>query len=179
MPVLKTVVDPETKEHFQKISKTRGLSESELLRSVILEITSKVATNNQIIQPPKIDNIELERITVRLPRFLMEAIKQRGKLKGMAASRWIAALVQTNLTGNPVMTDKEITVLQSSNRELAAIGRNINQIAKALNEAFYETDRVQLDTLISLRQSINENRSAIQSLVRASQQAWETKNGTN
>jgi hypothetical protein len=40
------------------------------------------------------------------------------------------------------MTDQELAVLQASDRELAAIGRNINQIAKALNEAFHETERV-------------------------------------
>jgi hypothetical protein len=87
--------------------------------------------------------------------------------------------VQTNLTGKPVMTDKELAVLQASNRELAAIGRNINQIAKALNEAFHETERVRVDTLAALSQSITENRSAIRSLVRASQQAWEAENGVD
>ncbi len=176
MPVLKTLVETETKTRFRNLAKTRGLSESELLRSVVLVVTDQDVAADQPIKP-EAENSELERMTVRLPGFLMEAAKQRGKAKGMAASRWVAALVQANLTGKPVMTDKELAELQASNRELAAIGRNINQIAKALNEAFHETERVRLDTLAVLSQSISENRAAIRSLVRASQQAWEAENG--
>ena len=178
MPVLKTLVETETKTRFRNLAKTRGLSESELLRSVVLVVTGQDADADQPINS-EAENTELERMTVRLPGFLMDAAKQRGKAKGMVASRWVAALVQTNLTGKPVMTDKELAELQASNRELAAIGRNINQIAKALNEAFHETERVRLDTLAALSQSINENRSAIRSLVRASQQAWEAENGAD
>jgi hypothetical protein len=178
MPVLKTLVETETKTRFRNLAKTRGLSESELLRSVILVVTGQETDADQPIKP-EAENRELERMTVRLPGFLMDAAKQRGKSKGMAASRWVAALVQANLTGKPVMTDKELAVLQASNRELAAIGRNINQIAKALNEAFHETERVRLDTLAALSQSISENRAAIHSLVRASQQAWEADNGVD
>jgi len=177
MPVLKTLVETETKTRFRNLAKTRGLSESELLRSVVLVVTGQDASDQPI--KPEAENSELERMTVRLPGFLMDAAKQRGKAKGMAASRWVAALVQANLTGKPVMTDKELAVLQASNRELAAIGRNINQIAKALNEAFHETERVRLDTLADLSQSITENRAAIRSLVRASQQAWEAENGVD
>jgi hypothetical protein len=178
MPVLKTLVETETKTRFRNLAKTRGLSESELLRSVVLVVTGQDNAADQPIKP-ETDNSELERMTVRLPGFLMDAAKQRGKAKGMAASRWVAALVQANLTGTPVMTDNELAVLQASNRELAAIGRNINQIAKALNEAFHETERVRLDTLAALSHSITENRVAIRSLVKASQQAWEAENGVD
>ena len=72
------------------------------------------------------------------------------------------------------MDDTELQGLRTSNRELAAIGRNLNQIAKALNEAFHETERVRLDRLAELSRAIEGNRMAIQSLVRASQNTWET-----
>jgi len=126
--------------------------------SYVLVVTGQDTADQPI--KPEAENIELERMTVRLPGFLMEVAKQRSKAKGTAASRLVAVLVQANLTGTPVMTDKELAVLQASNRELAAIGRNINQIAKALNEAFHETERVRLDTLAALSQSITENRTA-------------------
>lgn len=93
----------------------------------------------------------------------------------MTPSRWAASLIQSNLTGQPVMTKVELAELQTSSRELAAIGRNINQIAKALNEAFYETERVRLDTLAELSKAVAENRSAIRALVRASRNAWGDK----
>jgi iron-sulfur cluster repair protein YtfE (RIC family) len=90
----------------------------------------------------------------------------------MAPSRLVAALVQSNLMRAPVMSAAEIAALQESNRELAAIGRNVNQIAKAINEAFHHTERVRLDKLVELAQAIQENRATIRALVRASQNAW-------
>jgi hypothetical protein len=69
-----------------------------------------------------------------------------------------------------------LNALHASTRELAALGRNINQIARALNAAFYEKDRVKLAQLDALRQLIDRNRAAIRNLVRASQQAWSVNN---
>jgi hypothetical protein len=106
---------------------------------------------------------------VRLAAFLLEDVKKRAKARGMAPSRWIASLVQSNVTRLPVLTEDELAAVLAANRELAAIGRNINQIARTLNETFHETERVRLDTLADV---IADNRQAIRELVRASKQAW-------
>lgn len=174
MPVLKTLVENETKISFRSIAKGKGISESELLRAVVFSLVAQDIRTDQPITPDP-ENAETERITVRMPRFIREAAKERAKSKGMAPSRWIAALVQSHLTGQPVMTKPDLSELQASNRELAAIGRNINQIAKALNEAFYETERVRLDKLAELKTAIAENRAMIRALIRASQNAWEAE----
>ena len=84
----------------------------------------------------------------------MQAAKQNAKTKSMAISRWVSALVQ------------------ASNRELTAIGRNINQIAKVLNESFYRVEQVKMETLNELIQVINTNQAAIRALIRVSQNHW-------
>jgi hypothetical protein len=98
---------------------------------------------------------------------------------GFAPSRWIAALVQSNLTRQPVLTDAELQAVLESNRELAALGRNLNQVAKALNEAFHETDRVRFDLIQELADEVRMNRNAIRSLVRASRDVWSGTDGTH
>jgi len=102
----------------------------------------------------------------------VDGVKARAKIKGMAPSRWLASLTQSNLMRHPVMTDDELTTLRATNRELAAISRNINQIARALNNHLYETERVKIEKLEELRQLIIANRDAIHALVRMSQQSW-------
>jgi len=171
MPVVKTLIDAETKTRFRRMAKARGLSESELLRAAVLVVTGQDSGPDQPIEPDP-ENADTERMTVRMPGFLMDAAKNRAKGKGMAPSRWVTALVQSHLTGQPVMTDAELAGLQASSRELAAIGRNINQIAKAINEAFHETERVRLDKLAELSRATIDNRAAIRALVRASRNAW-------
>jgi hypothetical protein len=172
MPVLKTLVDLETKKRFRSIAKAQGLSESELLRAVALVVTGQDNSDEPLVEPSA-EKSDINRMMIRLASFLMDAVDARAKTKGMAPSRWVAALVQSHLTGQPVMTDDELTALKASNRELAAIGRNINQIAKVLNETFHETERVKLDKLAELNQTIEKNRAAIRTLVRASQNSWE------
>ena len=147
------------------------MTESELLRAlVVAEIGNdladeKPAESNQ-------EKTETERITVRMPGFMLQAAKEKGKGKGMATSRWIAALVQSNIAKNPVMTDQELITIKATIRELTAIGRNINQMARALNESKNNTDKVKLTTLALLGESMKRNISAVRELVRASQQVW-------
>ena len=167
LETIRARVEPDIKLRFSELAKQQGLSESELLRSIVLDLTNQ---GTPAVQSIKIDteHLELERLSIRLPRFLMQAAKQNAKTKGMAISRWVSALVQANLTGQPIMTTEEIIVLQASNRELTAIGRNINQIAKVLNESFYRVEQVKMETLNELMQVINTNQAAIRALIRVS-----------
>ena len=105
----------------------------------------------------------------------MQAAKEKGKSKGMATSRWIAALVQSSLMQKPVMADQELNELRANIRELNAIGRNINQMARALNESKNNTDKVKLDNLDLLRNYLDRNIAFVRGLVRASQQVWEAE----
>lgn len=173
MAVLKTLVDDDVKTAFRNKAKALRLSESEFLRVVVLAVVDKDNIDDQPVEPVA-TNVESDRMTIRMPRFLKEAIKKRAKPKGMVPSRWVTALVQSNLIGEPVMTDAELLVLRASNRELVAIGRNINQIAKSLNRDFYETEQVRLDKLDELSRTIAATRNAVRALVKASQSAWES-----
>lgn len=171
MAYLTTRIDSEIKAAFRKLAMKKGMKESELLRQLILSQLGE--TPLEKIAEPDSKKLDLERMTVRMPLFLLEAVEASAKIRGMVPSRWITALVQSNLMGQPVMTDAELLELKASNRELAAIGRNINQIARAINNAFYETERLRLNKLSEISQAISENREAIRALVKASQNAWE------
>ncbi len=174
MPTIIARIEPDTKTRFQALAKARRLTQSELLRAIVLSVTGQNTLAEQPIMPEP-ENADLDRLTVRLPRGLKKAVASKAKSTGMTSSRWVAALIQSNLTANPVMTGAEIEALQASTRELAAIGRNINQIARVLNDAFYETEKVRLDKLEELNKAITENRDAIRDLVRASNGVWGVK----
>lgn len=175
MPVLKTLVETETKARFRRKAKSRGLTESELLRSIVLaSIAPKENADKQIEPGLASQPVKTGRMTIRMPGYLVEATKAKAKAKGMTPSRYIAAMVQSNYTGKPVLSDDELTALRINSRELVAIGRNINQIARALNASFHEKDLVQLDALADLGQMIERNRAVILRFINASQNAWET-----
>jgi len=162
---------PEDKAKFQRVAKAGKMKESELLRSMI-QVVLDESEQPKTSEPEQQEEAEPQRIMLRLPAFLMTATKKAAKAKWMVPGRYVSALVQSNLMADPVMTEAEVLALQASNRELAAIGRNLNQIAKALNESFYETDRLKMETLKELTQAIKSNQQEIRALVRATKRGW-------
>ncbi|WP_107329151.1 plasmid mobilization relaxosome protein MobC [Metapseudomonas otitidis] len=171
---LKARVETPVKEAFNKRAAALHLKPSELLQQLVLQEIQKgqSAANNQGGDPVPEEGNDLVRITVRIPSFAMRAVHARAKGRGMAASRWIASLVQSNVSKAPVMNEKELRVLRESNRELAAVGRNVNQIARHLNAALYQADRVSLDALSKLPAAVSATRRAISALVKASKLGW-------
>ena len=110
MPMLRARVDEDLKSLFLKKAEALNLSESELLRKVLLEFFAHAKNTDEVEDvlravEPDAENAENEKMTIRLPRFLVDAAKDKAKAKGMATSRWIAALVQSNIAKNPVMAD--------------------------------------------------------------------------
>lgn len=73
------------------------------------------------------------RIEVRLPKPELEQLINLSAQSHMTPNAFIAMLMQGYLSGDPVMTTKEVEALYQSNQQLLAIGRNLNQIARALN----------------------------------------------
>jgi predicted DNA binding CopG/RHH family protein len=177
MPILRARVDEELKSLFLHKAEALNLSESELLRKLVLEFFAQEKNKDKVEDvltavEPDAENAVNEKMTIRLPRFLVDAAKDKAKAKGMATSRWIAALVQSSLMQKPVMVDPELSELRANIRELNAIGRNINQMARVLNESKNNTDKVKLDNLDLLRNYLDRNIAFVRGLVRASQQAW-------
>lgn len=177
---IKARVSVEQRERFQRVAASRGQTESELLREMVL-VVSNPEGQVDTPAPSAPEGIEADRMTVRLPGFIKEAAGERARLKGMTPSRWASSLIQANVTGTPVLSVDELAAVQASTRELAAIGRNINQIARAMNEAFMaksmgeaidQADRLRLDVMEELRKGIETNRAQIRALVRATQNAW-------
>lgn len=164
-------VDDDVKKAFELRARKSGVKASELLRQLVLrELGVHVDDDSPLVVNEV--SAKVERLTVRIPNFVLARAAERGKLKGMPVSRWITALVQSNITRQPVMTDKEINVLRAVNRELSAIGRNVNQVARHLNAALDYGSRVDLDALGRLPVSINNTRKAIHLLIKTSKQSW-------
>ncbi|HEX8978106.1 MAG TPA: plasmid mobilization relaxosome protein MobC, partial [Parasulfuritortus sp.] len=170
MAILKATVSEDIKLRFRSIAKARGMSEAELMRAVINIVIGEDGSS----QPIEVDKekLDLARITVRMPSYVIAGAQKRAHAQGMATSRWIASLVQTNLTLQPVMTNHELTALRFSIRELAAVGRNINQITRAINQGSYVANGELQEALIEVGQAIDAHEKAMRELVSRSLLGW-------
>lgn len=172
---IKVRVDDATRDHFRQLARNVGKKESELLRELIcLAIESKTEDSRDV--PVRIkaepEAARMRRTTVWMPGFILDAAKSRAKSRGMMTGRWIAFLLQSHLLQMPVMAGDELRALGDCNYELAAIGRNLNQIARVLNADQTETNRLKRNLIIALQSSISETQQTIRKLVRASNNTW-------
>lgn len=167
---IKTRVTDDIKANFIKLAENHGLTESELLRLII---TNALSNQEPQITPKEKDvDIEITELKIRLPKFLIEQAKAKAKTQGMATTRWIKSLVQSNLIQPPVLIDSAIMALKESDRELAAVGNNLNQIARRLNESVFKVELVRIEKLEEVRCEVKSVRSAIDELIIVSRNGW-------
>lgn len=170
--VLSVRIDEHLKKSLERVSSGIDTTESELVRFFVLEGLNLHKLELSPKQQSTDERVDLIYTPILLPYYIKELAKQRSRSKGMRLGRWIAALVQSNILGKAVVVNEEIIALRESNRNLLAIGRNLNQIAKALNENFYEVDRVKIEILSELKRAIQEDHERIDELLAAAQKSW-------
>ena len=95
----------------------------------------------------------------------------------MSLSRWIACLIQTHVYQPPVLTTPELKLLNESNRQIRAIGVNINQIAKSFNSL--DIDIRKLKDFYLVERLIKENIEIIDKLMRAANRSWGVGRGSD
>lgn len=74
-----------------------------------------------------------QQINIRLTPAQADELKKRAKAENKTPTTWVRWLAQSNLGKEPVYTDKDRVQLRSTSEQLSRVGRNINQIAKAMN----------------------------------------------
>ena len=179
-PIVRVRVKPELHRRFKAACQAQGLSTSELMkRAIQRELDTFDDSSGTVAAAPVpvaglVDEkaAATRQLTVRLTAYVRDAATERAQAQDLYLSPWIANLVQSQVSATPVHTDDELQILDASNGELAALGRNINRIARALNEAYFEPERVRLDHLSELSEQIERTQQAILGLVRARRNAW-------
>jgi metal-responsive CopG/Arc/MetJ family transcriptional regulator len=176
MIIKATISDEENRKFAKALSNSKHRSKSSFLRFILnqyLENHVDQKLPNEFIPANKDDLVE-ERFTIRIYKFLKDGADKRAKSYGIKRSQWIRNLIQANLTKKPVLLEASINELRTANRELAAIGRNINQQTKILNRSIELDfrDQVSHQHLIELKAEIEKNRVVINQLVKVSNGVW-------
>jgi predicted transcriptional regulator len=125
-------VSPETKARLRTLAEQRQLSESALLKR-LLELTLDG------VAEPKLDNLGGARRVARAARLYLRLrpddqllLAERAAARGMAAATYVSVLVRAHLRCLTPLPKDELVAFRRSIAELGAIGRNLNQIARAV-----------------------------------------------
>ncbi|WP_117273191.1 plasmid mobilization relaxosome protein MobC [Klebsiella pneumoniae] len=72
----------------------------------------------------------------------------------------------------PVLTDEEVNTVRESCRQLGAIGRNLNQVARALNIEFRESDKLKQEAIEKLAERIDQHLDHVSELFDKTWSRW-------
>lgn len=169
---LRVRVEPELRAKLKSLAASRGLNESALMRALVMEATGREANFDEPQIPSTADDLQRVGTKVYLPRHVLLAGRRRAKDMGMSFTQWFSALLQSHLTQIPVLEKPELQTLESCDRQLAAIGRNLNQIARRLNTVPDGIQPKEREQFAVLRAALDEQRAAIDVLIRASHNKW-------
>jgi hypothetical protein len=116
------------------------------------------------------DESPKSRMEIRLTASERQALTRRAEEEGMTAQQWLIGLVRSNLARRPQFGMHELNALGESNYQLLAIGRNLNQIAKHLNEGLPE--QVTPAILEKLRAKIRAHVDIVSKVMRGNLERW-------
>ena len=152
-----TAVTGSEKLAFQSFCMKRQISPSAMLRLML----SKVCPGE--VEPGESPEKALNEKSLHLRLHPKEAIEIRkmAKQEGTTGPGWVRKLVRAALFRAPQFSPEEMNALRESNRELAAIGRNLNQIAHHLNIHPDATDRANAELLGALSDEIRRHRAQV------------------
>lgn len=164
-------VSPEIKTRIKALASHRQLSESALLK-IMLE-----ATLNSMKEPQLADSAQRPpiargaRLYVRLRPDDQLLLAERAAARRMAAATYVAVLVRAHLRQLAPLPKDELLALNRSVAALGAIGRNLNQIARAAHQsaAVAEPGRSDLLTMLKVCEAM---RNHIKQLLMENAASW-------
>src|SRR3984957_2729807 len=183
---LKAHVSPEIKLRAKAVAEREFLSEAAWLKRLVLrEIRACDSGTGDARQPCRADSISRPStqargtdscgnpILVRLrgeDRLLLDA---RAEARGMRPATYISVLIRSHLRRLAPLPKAELPACKRSIGELASIGRNINQIAKAVNEGGRApaSVREEFRAMLKICEALRDNTKA---LLKANVISWET-----
>ena len=172
MPKIETIISSEEQKAWKEFCALEGKSSSEILRSFIRYSIEKETLFDA---KQKVDTEKLtEQINLKLSATQVQDIQEKAKKEGFEkATKWIRSLVMSVLYKDPILTDKEMTVLRESRSSLASIGRNFNQVTRAINIDFRESDKLKFEMIEDLKKMLEEHKKHTTVLVQKSASRWE------
>jgi hypothetical protein len=166
-------VTPDTKAHFRALADRQQLTESALLKRLItLTIESVSGAGGGGLKPNRRRSVG-SRVCIRLRAEDQLLLQERATARHMAAATYAGVLVRSHLRSLPPLPRHELVELKRSVAELGAIGRNINQIARAANQGGRVTapGRDDLRSIIRVCEGLRDH---VKALIRANTQSWES-----
>lgn len=166
-------VTREAKARLRALAEREQISESTLVRELL---DSMLRTQAQA-GLPAVAEVEKASRDARVCVWLDDddrvRLMNRALQRGMRSATYLAVLARSHLRGVAPLPKEELLALKRSIAELAAVGRHLNQIARALNQCGTATGpgRQEVQAMLKVAQGLRDHFKA---LLMANEKSWST-----
>ncbi len=115
-------------------------------------------------------------MTIRLATDDQRLLRARASGRGIPAATYVSVLVRSHLRGLARLPNEERLALKESVAELAAIGRNLNQIARASDQGARVSGPTQAD-LRAILKACEALRLHVRGILKANAVSWQVGHG--
>jgi len=135
-----------------KLRQNLGETEANTLRKMINSVI-EIGGDEADCLPVK--ERKLAAVGLRVTKKDRSQILQRSRKEGYSTpTQWTRSVIKSALNSDPILPDNAVYALRESNRQLAAIGRNLNQIARVLNTDHNAVNVLKENMIIALSTTI-------------------------
>jgi len=179
----------ELKQRVKALSEGRLLSESAWLKQLIVRELLTAERGGPSVPASAIAGVDrhhsraderrqrcANRLYVRLRREDYLLLQARASARGLRCATYVSALTRCHLRRVTPLPRDEFLALKRSISELAALGRNLNQIARAANESgrVPGSAREEFRAMLKVCEALRENTKA---LLKANESSWRSGDG--
>jgi hypothetical protein len=170
--VVRCRVSSETKSLLQKIAAREQITESALVRPLLETLARTSATERLGISKPDDAALRAERLSIRLLPSDRLLLRERASARGMPSATYVAVMVRSHLRQLTPLPVAELDALKRSIAALGAVGRNLNQIARALNAGGRSDGpgRHDLEAMLKIAVALRDH---VRALLKANETSWE------
>lgn len=155
---------PREKRTFEKFCSERDLLPGQMLRLMVRKVCPDFVVAGD--RPPS--RTKPAALYLRVNDKEFEELLARADQEGTTPQGWVRRQIRSTLSQTPQFNRIEENALLASNRELAHLGRNINEIAQRLNTSNTAEDEMKALDLAALSSAIGEHRAKVAALINAS-----------
>ena len=164
-------VSQETKAFIRDLASRRDLTESALLRSLLENLAQSSERPPTSLASTLVRAHRQCRVCVRLADEDRELLAGRARDRNLAPATYVAVLTRSHLRGLTPLPRDELLALKSLIGELAAVGRNLNQLARAVNSGglSFSANAQQVTSLLRLSTGLRDH---VKALILANEVSW-------
>jgi hypothetical protein len=185
MATIGAAVSTETKAEFDSVARARGATPSRLAASIIedflkreasLTLSLLPASTPVLPHPASVATVPGEartkQVFVRLEPYYHDELVRLATERVWFPGTYLANLFHAHVDRRPVLCDTEINAVRQVARQLADMGRNINQIAKKLNTSLEHAHLVASIDFEIVKMLIELETNAVKELIKANVRGW-------